>query len=190
MQSILSGTNGQQKVRLNVTRALTRLKNVFITLNNDVPSGNLNDVVKYKPWNSFYSPYESYAGATLNSFDKRGEFEAMVQVGSKKFPETEIRSHQEAYYQLRKTLGSHDQHNSIDITQHEYKTRKFVLGFDMEKVLEAGFTGINTRQGDIMSVTFNHNQNENGANWAKEMQIVLTSDQIMEIADSGVTVFD
>ena len=190
MQSILSGTNGQQKVRLNVTRALSRLKNVFITLNNDVPSGNLNDVVKYKKWNSFYSPYESYAGATLNSFDKRGEFEAMVQVGSKKFPETEIRSHQEAYYQLRKTLGSHDQHNSIDITQHEYKTRKFVLGFDMEKVLEAGFTGINTRQGDIMSVTFNHNQNENGANWAKEMQIVLTSDQIMEIADSGVTVFD
>ena len=190
MQSILSGTNGQQKVRLNVTRALTRLKNVFITLNNDVPSGNLNDVVKYKSWNSFYSPYESYAGATLNSFDKRGEFEAMVQVGSKKFPETEIRSHQEAYYQLRKTLGSHDQHNSIDITQHEYKTRKFVLGFDMEKVLEAGFTGINTRQGDIMSVTFNHNQNENGANWAKEMQIVLTSDQIMEISDSGVVVFD
>jgi len=190
MQSILSGTNGQQKVRLNVTRALTRLKNVFITLNNDVPSGNLNDVVKYKSWNSFYSPYESYAGATLNSFDKRGEFEAMVQVGSKKFPETEIRSHQEAYYQLRKTLGSHDQHNSIDITQHEYKTRKFVLGFDMEKVLEAGFSGINTRQGDIMSVTFNHNQNENGANWAKEMQIILTSDQIMEIADSGVTVFD
>ena len=190
MQSILSGTNGQQKVRLNVTRALSRLKNVFITLDNDVPSGNLNDVVKYKKWNSFYSPYESYAGATLNSFDKRGEFEAMVQVGSKKFPETEIRSHQEAYYQLRKTLGSHDQHNSIDITQHEYKTRKFVLGFDMEKVLEAGFTGTNTRQGDIMSVTFNHNQNENGANWAKEMQIVLTSDQIMEIADSGVVVFD
>ena len=188
MQSILSGTNGQQKVRLNVTRALSRLKNVFITLNNDYATDN----IKYKTWNSFYSPYESMAslaGGITNSFDKDGEFEALVQVGSKKFPETEIRSHSEAYYQLRKTLGSHDQHNSIDITQHEYKCRKFVLGFDMEKVLEAGFTGINTRQGDIMSITFNHNSGT-ASHYAKDMQIVLTSDQIMEIADSGVTVYD
>ena len=185
MQSILSGANGQQKVRLNVTRALSRLKNVFITLNNDYATDN----IRYKTWNSFYSPYEALAGSTMNSFDKNGEFEAMVQVGSKKFPETEIRSHGEAYYQLRKTLGSHDQHNSIDITQHEYKCRKFVLGFDMEKVLEAGFSGINTRQGDIMSITFNHNSST-ASHWAKDMQIVLTSDQIMEIADGGVTVYD
>ena len=113
----------------------------------------------------------------------------MVQVGSKKFPETEIRSHSESYYQLRKTLGSHDQHNSIDITQHEYKCRKFVLGFDMEKILEASFSGTNTRQGDIMSITFNHNSGT-ASHYAKDMQIVLTSDQIMEIADNGVTVFD
>ena len=186
MQSILSGDNWQQKVRLNVTRALSRLKNVFITLNNDYLPNN----IKYKPWNSFYSPYELYGNSTHVKFDKDGEFDAMVQVGSKKFPETEIRSHSEAYYQLRKTLGSHDQHNSIDITPHEYKHRKFVMGFDMEKVLEAGFTGINTRQGDLMSVTFNHNQSDQPTRWAKELQIVLTSDQIMEISDAGVTVFD
>ena len=141
------------------------------------------------PWYDDKNYINIISKSIKNSFDKDGEFEAMVQVGSKKFPETEIRSHSEAYYQLRKTLGSHDQHNSIDITQHEYKTRKFVLGFDMEKVLEAGFTGINTRQGDIMSITFNHNSGT-ASHYAKDMQIVLTSDQIMEIADSGVTVYD
>ena len=49
-QSTLSGTNGQQQVRLNVTRALSRLKNVFITL--DKPTTD----VGIKEWNNFYSP--------------------------------------------------------------------------------------------------------------------------------------
>ena len=54
------------------------------------------------------------------------------------FPEFPIRSHAEAFYQLRKTLGKHEQHNSFDITQHEYRCRKFVLGIDMEKGIRSG----------------------------------------------------
>ena len=61
MQSILSGTSGQQKVRLNVTRALSRFKNVFITLDNTLDT-TVASHIKYKPWNSFYSPYEYYSG--------------------------------------------------------------------------------------------------------------------------------
>ena len=34
-QSTLTGDQGQEKVRLNITRALSRLKNVFVTLNNE-----------------------------------------------------------------------------------------------------------------------------------------------------------
>ena len=53
MTSIQGGSNGttiygQQKVRLSITRALSRLKNVFITLDKAV-SGD--ELVKYKPWN-------------------------------------------------------------------------------------------------------------------------------------------
>ena len=77
-------------------------------------------------------------------------------VGSKNFPEYPVRSMQEAFYQLRKTLGSHDRHNSIDITSHEYKSDKFILGVDFEIVSEHGSTGINTRAGDIMSIRFDH----------------------------------
>ena len=186
MQSILSGNDGQQKVRLNVTRALTRLKNVFITLDKSYPADN----VLYKPWNSFYSPMENYTADVLNSFNAEGEIaDFQVQIGSKLFPEYPIRSHAEAYYQLRKTLGKHDQHNSFDITQHEYRMRKFIMGIDMEKVLEAGYTGINTRAGDLMNVRFDH-ASAAQATWATQMHIVLTSDQILEIRDSGVQVFD
>ena len=186
-QSILSGNNGSQKVRLNVTRALTRLKNVFITL--DQPATGTS-AVKYKDWNSFYSPMEFYTGDPINSWHADGEIaDFQVQIGSKLFPEYPIRSHAEAYYQLRKTLGKHDQHNSFDITQHEYRCRKFIMGIDMEKVLEAGYTGINTRAGDLMNIRFDHKSTAS-ATYATSMHIVLTSDQILEIRDSGVQVFD
>ena len=186
-QSILSGNNGSQKVRLNVTRALTRLKNVFITL--DQPATGTS-AVKYKDWNSFYSPMEFYTGDPINSWHADGEIaDFQVQIGSKLFPEYPIRSHAEAYYQLRKTLGKHDQHNSFDITQHEYRCRKFIMGIDMEKVLEAGYTGINTRAGDLMNIRFDH-ATPDADKWAQSLHIVLTSDQILEVRDSGVQVFD
>ena len=186
MQSILSGAAGQQKVRLNVTRALSRLKNVFLTLNNAYPTNN----IRYKEWNSFYSPMEYYTGETLNKWDAEGEIgDFQIQIGSKLFPEYPIRSHAEAYYQLRKTLGKHDQHNSFNITQHEYRCRKFIMGIDMEKVLEAGYTGINTRAGDLMNIRFDH-ATPDADKWAQSLHIVLTSDQILEVRDSGVQVFD
>ena len=189
-QSILSGVNGQQKVRLNVTRALTRLKNVFITLDRPASIVGQNYAMKYKEWNSFYSPMEYFTGTDINNFFAEGEIaDFQVQIGSKLFPEYPIRSHAEAYYQLRKTLGKHDQHNSFDITQHEYRCRKFILGIDMEKVLEAGYTGINTRAGDLMNIRFDHTSST-PERWAQSMHIILTSDQILEVRDSGVQVFD
>ena len=59
----------------------------------------------------------------------------------------------------------------------------------MEKVLEAGYTGINTRAGDLMNIRFDH-ASTNNSTYATSMQIVLTSDQILEVRDSGVQVFD
>ena len=53
-QSLYSGTNGQQQVRLNVTRALTRLTHLFITLDKNPAATN----VVLKDWNSFYSIME------------------------------------------------------------------------------------------------------------------------------------
>ena len=133
---------------------------------------------------------EFYAGDTTNMYDSAGEVaDFQIQVGAKNFPEFPIRSHAEAYYQLRKTLGKHEQHNSFDITQHEYRCRKFVMAIDMEKVLEAGYTGLNTRSGDIMNIRFDH-ADTTATNWATSMHIILTSDNILEVRDSGIQVFD
>ena len=130
-----------------------------------------------------------YAG-TNNKFDKRGEFEYQLQVGSKLFPEFPIRSHSEAYYQLRKTLGVQSSAvHSFDINSHEYRSTKLVLGLDLEKVLEAGFTGLNTRAGDLMSILFKHND-ATEANYATSMHVILHSENILEISNTGVSVYD
>jgi hypothetical protein len=59
----------------------------------------------------------------------------------------------------------------------------------MERVLEAGFTGINTRQGDILSVRFDHRSSV-AKDYATSMHIVLHADVILEIRDSGTIIFD
>jgi hypothetical protein len=64
----------------------------------------------------------------------------------------------------------------------------------VNKVLDAGFTGINTRAGDLPSVTFKYNSRGEGGTGteylADRMHIILHSDQIMEIRDTGVAVSD
>jgi len=56
VQSTISNTNtGQQVVRLNITRALSRLKSVFLTLISPQPSeGDKVGFIGLKDWNNFY----------------------------------------------------------------------------------------------------------------------------------------
>jgi hypothetical protein len=184
--SQLQATPAGDKVLLNVSRALTRLKSVFVTLQKD----STNTFCR-KFWNNFFSPMQPDCETVL-SHNKEGEFEFQLQIGSKLFPEYPIRSHNEAYYQLCKTLGvqASSVHN-FDINAREYRSTKFVLGTDCEKVLDAGFTGINTRAGDLMSIRFNYNSaGAENYRLADRLHIVLHSDQILEIRDSGCQVFD
>ena len=129
-------------------------------------------------------------------YDAKKEVEPHMQIGSKMYPEFPIHSHNEAYYQLKKTLGvqSSAVHN-FNITSAEYRDNKFILGTDCEKVLDAGFTGLNTRAGDLMTISLKYRDkgNENYGVYSRladRIHIVLHSDQILEIRDSGCQVFD
>jgi hypothetical protein len=182
---------GQDAPLINVSRALTRLKSVFVTLAKDYAAPRDNFAGR-KSWNDFFSPMspDNYDGTLSHASD--GEFEFQLQVGSKLFPEYPIRSHNEAYYQLKKCLGVQASavHN-FDVTAIEYRDNKFILGTDCERVLDAGFTGLNTRAGDLMTVKFKYNEKgTNNNRLADRIHIVLHSDQILEIRDSGCQVFD
>ena len=180
---------GQNAPLINVSRALTRLKSVFVTLAKDY-GGNRNLLLGRKPWNDFFSPMsqDNVDGTLTHAQD--GEFEFQLQIGSKLFPEYPVRSHNEAYYNLKKTLGvqASSVHN-FNISPIEFRDYKMILATDCERVLNAGFTGINTRAGDLLTVKLKYNSND-ADRLADRIHIVLHSDQILEIRDSGCSVFD
>ncbi len=184
---------GQSNPLVNVSRALTRLKSVFVTLHKD-HTGARATLIGRKAWNDFFSPMSPNNTDGTLTHDQNGDFEFQLQVGSKLFPEYPVRSHNEAFYQLKKTLGVQASavHN-FDITALQYRDHKFVIGTDLERVLDAGFTGLNTRAGDLLSVKLKYNSarfSTDGDRLADRMHIVLHSDQVLEIYDSGCQVFD
>ena len=118
---------------------------------------------------------------TSNHFNSEGECEYQTQLGSKLYPVYPVRSHSESFSQLCKTMGVHSHKSrSFDIDSHDYRSWKFVCGIDTEKVIEAGFSGIITRAGDILNVQFTHKDTVS-ANYAVGVHIILHADCIMEI---------
>ena len=176
---------------INVSRAATRLKSIFVTLDKDATTA-LPATAGRKAWNSFYSPASvNNRSTTQFKHNSADEFELAVQIGSKTFPDgNPIRSHAEAYYQLRKALGVQSSTvHSFDISPQEYRDDRFVMALDLEKSLGASFTGLNTRSGDLMTVKFKY-KNPSDARNANRMHIVLHTDNILQIMLTGAVVYD
>ena len=139
-----------------------------------------------KSFNDFYRP----SGDFLTQMQDK-EIEFQIQIGSKMYPEYPIRSVQEAFTQLVKCLGiKNSAFHGVDMIAQEYRSHKFVIGIDSEKILEAGFTGINTKAGDLMCIKVKQASGITQAKICNEMYITLHSDCILNIRDSGVEVFD
>ena len=173
---------------VNVTRAASRLKSVFVTFDGGHGNSNEADLV-HRSFNSFLGPMAglNYVGG---EYSFANELQWQVQIGSKMFPEYPCRSLAETFYQLKKALGIHGSaFHSVAITPEQYRNDHFVIGIDTEKILDAGFTGLNTRSGDLMVIR-GKGANSNMSTWASNIYIMLHTDQIMQIRDTGVQVFD
>jgi hypothetical protein len=175
-----------QENSINVTRSLSRLKSIFISHMGPVlaPASYV-----YKYPNTFYHPMSNTNNTTgLNLYDSSQELEWQIQIGSRLFPEYSCRSISESYYQLLKCVGTLDSsYMGIDISAENYRNLKYVIGLDLEKVLQAGFTGINTKAGDLLTVK---TKSRSTVSNATMMHIILHADMILNISDNGVAVFD
>ena len=124
------------------------------------------------------------------------ELEYQVQIGSKQFPEYPIRSTAEAFSQLRKTMGILDSTAfSFDISGKQYETLHHIIALDAEKTLQAGYTGLDMKRGQLMTIKVKAmDQTVLGANGARRMpdniHVVLHSDQILDIGFTGCQVQD
>ena len=191
-----------QNTSVNVTRAISRLKSVFLTfapnsnfVTNSYPikrSENYTDEfcsnpwAFLRPWNDFYHPLDSGP-----FYDDAKEMEIQVQCGSKMFPEYPMRSTSEIFANLRKCMGiQNSTFHSIDISPLEYRQHKFIVGIDTEKVLAASFTGENLKSGSLITLKIKTGSGVATADLAANVYVILHSDNIMNIRDSGVEVLD
>ena len=88
-----------------------------------------------------------------STYDKGYEIQYQIQIGSKLVPEYPVQSLSESFAQLKKCLGIiGNNFHSVSISPLQYRNNKFIISCDTEKALQAGFTGLNTRQGDLLSV--------------------------------------
>jgi hypothetical protein len=140
----------------------------------------------YKTFNDFFFSMGSNPGV----YDPTKEMEFQFQIGSKLYPEYPMRSSAEVFYQLRKTLGIHtSSFYNVDIVPAQWINNKFIIAIDTEKVLAAGFTGLNTRAGDLLTIKVKH-LSALAADQADKMQIILHADMILNIRDTGVEVLE
>ena len=109
-------TGLDKSLSAHITRAVTRLKSIFITLHR--PYG-----VAYKQVNDLYHPCSTNGQLTLAN-----EHPYQVQIGSKLIPEYPANSLSESDGQLKKTVG-----RSFKMHSSWYRSRKYTIGLDMEK---------------------------------------------------------
>jgi hypothetical protein len=88
---------------VNVSRACSRLKSVFINFDN-THTKTTNNTVVHKQFNTFTNPMTD-ADFTGVPYDYSKELQWQIQIGSKDFPEYPVRSMAESFYQLKKALG-------------------------------------------------------------------------------------
>ena len=101
---------------INITRALSRLKSVFVTFDQIAVSPTTGKPVAHgvgasschlelwkRSWNDFYHPVTNSNKA---AYDQNYEIEYQLQVGSKLLPDFPMRSLQEQSYQLRHCMGT------------------------------------------------------------------------------------
>jgi len=174
-----------QDVGVSLNRAITRLKSIFVTFY----KSSTTDAT-HKEWNDFAHPMDH---VTDYKYDSGYELEYQIQIGSKLFPEYPVRSVSESFAQLKKCLGIMGSNfHSVSLSPLQYRNDHFIIGCDTEKALQAGFTGLNTRQGDLLSIKLKAMDKSvlTALKMPDTMFIVLHSDQVMEISDQGVQVFD
>ena len=180
---------------VNVTRAVSRLKSVFINFDASHTANNNDGVNVHSVVNTFLGPMADMIDYFGGPYSHLKELQWQLQIGSKMFPEYPCGSISETFYQLKKALGiAGSAFHSVALNAEQYRNDKFIIGVDTEKILEAGFTGLNTRAGDLMIVRIKPQNGStadfNNNSWATSMFIMLHADQILEIRDTGCQVFD
>ena len=183
---------GYSQLDIQVIRSVSKLVGVFITFNKD-PIDDVSAKVFHKEFTRFYHPMINNDEDVNVFYNPDYDLEFQIQLGSKLYPEYPCNSITQCFYHLRKALNLPTFHQrSISSQWLEYKESEFILGFNLEKVPDSSYTGINTRAGQQMLVKVKplHQGVLNSTLMPDRIYITLLSEQIVSIKDSGIELLD
>ena len=140
----------------------------------------------------FYHPHQQHNALDQGIYDKNKDLEFQLQLGSKLYPEYPCNSITQRFYHLRKALNLPVFHqHSLNINFKQYRDRQFIFAFSFEKVPDSSYTGINTRAGQQMLLRVKPAGTTIPADEMPDtMYITMLSEQILEIKDLGLKVYD
>ena len=177
------------KVTVNLSRQSSHLKGVFVSFH----KANANQDYLFKEWNKFYHPMDNVAAYEGNSYpyDVDFELEWSIQIGGRQFPQTPINSIAESWSQLRKAVARYGK-LPVSITSAQYHSTKFVAGLDLESLPTVGYTGLSTKNGEMITVKVKAVSPSTAmtGHMPTSLFMVLCTDNILEIRDSGISALD
>ena len=126
-----------------------------------------------------------------NPYNSTYELQWQISIGSLVFPVYPSRSLSETFYRLKGALGIlPSAFHVVDINYTEYCDTHFIIGVDLERIIDAAYSGLNTKAGDLVSVKTMWDKSIPSNLLPLKMYVVMTADYLLEIRDSGCQIFD
>ena len=101
-------------------------------------------------------------------------------------PEYPLSSVTETLYQLGKTVG-----HPLHIYGRWFRSHRYIIGLDLEKISGAGFTGMSTKAGDQLTLNFKDCDAVGyTSSVPTRMHCALHYDCVLSIGDAGIQLLD
>ena len=137
-------------------------------------------------------------------YNPKCEVSYQIQLVSRVFPIMEVKTSQEAFYELLKTIGCHELSSTyaVDILPREYRSWKYIIGVSFENAPGSSFSGVSTRNGDLLTIKLKGTQHVNDVQLGGRdilpysypeciyIYVVLEADMVMSVRNVGVQIFD
>ena len=182
---------GLTDISVPVIRSVSKLVAAFVTF---YKNGDPSRGYEYadKEFCKFYHPHQNHEPLDAGIYDKDKDLEFQIQLGSKLYPEYPCNSSTQCFYHLRKALNLPMFHqHSMNINFKQYRDRQFIFAFSFEKVPDSSYTGNNTRAGQQMLLRVKPaGATIPATEMPDTLYITMLSEQILEIKDLGLKVYD
>ena len=182
---------GMTDISIPVIRSVSKLVASFITF---YKAGDPSTGYEYadKEYCRFFHPHQSHNPLDEGIYDKDKDLELQIQLGSKLYPEYPCNSITQCFCHLRKALNLPMFHqHSMNINFDQYRDRQFIFAFSFERVPDSSYTGVNTRAGQQMLIRIKPAGATIPANeMPDQLYATLLSEQVLEIQDLGLKVYD